>query len=92
MADFFEVEEKNIILYGITHKPLGEHRFIVYLNENHNQYCIRVNTDYHEIRSGIYKCCTYYDRGLCNTIKEYRSLTVEAIERQAYGSWMDGAR
>ena len=39
-----------------------------------------------------YKCCIYYSRKLCDTISDLEKITKEEIERQAYGSWMDGAR
>lgn len=92
MKDYIEIKEENILLNGKTHKPWGEHRFIVYMSENNNRHRIRVNTDFYKISKGIYKCCIYYDRGLCNTIDEFRKLPIEVIENQAYGSWMDGAR
>lgn len=95
MKSYIEVKEENIILTGVTHNPLGKHRFIVYLCENNirrNRINVRVNTDYYEVRKGVYKCCIYYDRGLCNTIDEFRDITIGEIEKQAYGSYMNGAR
>ena len=89
MASYIKIKRENIILHGITHNPWSEHRFIVYRNKDKQ---IRINTDYYKIKDGIYECCVYYDRGLCHTIEEFRKLTIEAIEKQAYGSWMDGAR
>lgn len=92
MSNYIEIKKEDIILFGITHHPLSEHRFIVYIDKKRIQKQIRVNTDYYEMKNGIYHCCMYYDRGLCDTIAEYRNLTIEIIEEQAYGSWMDGAR
>ncbi|MBQ8824425.1 MAG: hypothetical protein IJZ64_04250 [Ruminococcus sp.] len=95
MKSYIEVKEQNIILTGVTHSPWGKHKFIVYLDENNserNRINVRVSTDYYEVKKGVYECCIYYDRGLCNTIDEFRNITIGEIERQAYGSYMDGAR
>lgn len=88
--DYFKIKEDNIILHGSTHEPYGRHEFIVYINPKDKS--IHVNTEYCKLENDIYKCCVYYDRKLCNTIIESRQLTVEIIEKQAYNSWMDGAR
>lgn len=91
--NYIEIEKENIILEGITQVQLDEHheyRFIIYVNDKCD--CIHVNTDYWETEKGIYKCHTSYDRSLCNTIEEYRKMTIWEIESQVYGSWMDGAR
>lgn len=89
---FFKIRKENIILLGTTHKPLGEHSFIVYADEKNENRKIRVNTDFSESSNGIFSCCKYYDRGLCYNIEDFRKMTIEEIEQQAYGSWMDGAR
>ena len=90
MTDFFEIKEENIILTGTTHKPWGEHEFIVYINETNNR--IRVNTYFNKVRKGIYKCCTYYDGEICDTIDKFREFTISEIEQSAYCVWMTGAR
>lgn len=90
--NYIEIEKENIILEGITHEQYGEQWFIIYIDENDKRNRIHVNTDYWETEEGIYKCHASYDRSLCNTIEEYREMTIWEIERQAYGSWMDGAR
>ena len=93
MDDFFEIKEENIILTGTTHNPWGEHKFIVYMNEDDNR--IRVNTDFIKVRKGIYKGCTHYDGGLCDkngeicdTIDKFREFTISEIEQRAYCVWM----
>lgn len=88
----FEIEEEKILLHGITHAPYGDHRFIVYLHENDAGQKIRVNTNYSEVRPGIYKCHKDYDGGLCNTHVELQEFSMERIERNAYNIWMSGAR
>lgn len=96
MKDFFEIDEKQIILQGTTNPPYGEHKYIAYLNKEDNY--IHVNTYYYKVSDNIYKCCTHYDRKLCDdvkiirTIEELRETAMKYIETQAYGSWMDGAR
>lgn len=88
MFPYRNVAKKDVLLYGITHTSLAGRAFIVYPCGNE----IRVNTDFQEKQNGILKCCLHYDRMLCRTIEEYRKLTIEEIESQAYGSWWDGAR
>ena len=89
MSGYFEVKLEDIILSGKTHYPWGSEKYMVYIN---NQKLIRVNTFYREIAEGVYSCCEEYDRPLCNSIDELREMTMSAIEKQAYGSYMDGAR
>ena len=43
-------------------------------------------------RKGIYKCCTYYDGEICDTIDKFREFTISEIEQSAYCVWMTGAR
>ena len=64
-----EIKQEDILLTGTTFEPWGNYKFIVYLNEADARQKIRVNTDYYEIKQGIYRCSSYYDRGLCNTIE-----------------------
>lgn len=86
--DFFEVSASAVLMQGVTHPPRCDHAFIVYWNGG----CIHVNTYFRLTKKDVYTCCKYYDRKLCNTIEEYHALTADAIESQAYGSYMDGAR
>lgn len=88
MFHYRNVAKKDVILQGITPKSLAGCQFIVYPCGNE----IRINTDFQEKPDGRLKCCLHYDRMLCRTMEEYRKLTIEEIESQAYGSWMDGAR
>lgn len=90
--DCIKIKKENILLEGITHPPLGEHRFIVYISESDSRRQIHVNADYYQPEDGIYSCYKYYDRGLCGTFDELRRMTYKEIEAQAYGAWMDGAR
>lgn len=83
MQPYFKISEQNIISHGIA----NGHEYIVYcLNKS-----VNVNTDF-QIINGMYQCCAYYDRKLCNTIEEFYNMSQKKIESQAYGSWMDGAR
>lgn len=90
MKGYFRISESSIILSSITHDPWGNHRYIVYVNENSK--IIRVNTYYEKINEAEYECYIYYDKPLCNTIDELRKMTIDEIERQAYCAWMDGAK
>jgi len=79
---YFEISEQNIIFRGVV----SGHEYIVYCT---NQ-SVNVNTDFRIIRKGLYNCCAYYDRKLCDTISEFGRMSKEKIESQAYNSWMDG--
>lgn len=88
MFAYRSIPKKDVILYGTTHQSLGGRAFIVYPCGKE----IRVNTEFEELPNGILKCCLHYDRMLCRTVEDYRRLTIDEIESQAYGAWMDGAR
>ena len=48
-------------------------------------------SDYKPVGNGII-CCTYgYDRTLCTSLAEYKSIMKEEIEREAYDTWMTSA-
>ena len=48
-------------------------------------------SDFKSVGNGMI-CCTYgYDRTLCNSLEEYKSITKEEIEMEAYQAWMTGA-
>jgi hypothetical protein len=92
MNDFIEISIDNIIKESITENPdYCNKQYIIYINPNNSHKKIRINTYYLPQETKI-KLCMHYDRGLCDTIEEYQSLSQEYIESQAYGSWMDGAR
>lgn len=89
-SDFIEIPVGNIIKESKTEK-YWDKQYIIYISPGDPREKIRVNTYY--IPQGEKVCiCTHYDRGLCNTLEEYDKLSVEYIEEQVYGSWMDGAR
>lgn len=83
-----EVSSEDILLTGRTFERWGKRNFIVYSAENG----IFVNTDYYEISRGVYICSSSYNRKLCDTKEEFLKISVEKIEIQAYGAYMDGAR
>ncbi len=89
LADFFKIKTGDILLFGITNKALGKHKFIVYLAKDNK---LHVNAEFKKNKNDIYSCCKYYDRELCGSLEEYLKLTVLEIEEKAYGAFMDGAR
>lgn len=92
MGNYIDVPVNSIIKESRTTKPgYCDKKYVIYVNPKASGRKIRVNTDYYK-NENVLKLCRYYDRGLCNTIEEYENLTLEDIESQAYGSWMDGAR
>lgn len=92
MNAYIEVLIDNIIIEGqTTISEYCDKKYVIYVNTAESRQKIRINTDYYKSDNKI-KLCKYYDRGLCNTIEEFRNLSLEYIESQAYGSWMDGAR
>ena len=92
MGDFIEISADNIIKESRTEKPdRCDKQYIVYLSPDDSHAKIRVNT-YYRLQGKTVSLCTYYDRGLCDTLEEYNRLPVDYVERQAYNSWMDGAR
>lgn len=97
MKDFIDVPVSNVLKESVTEIPkYCDKPYIVYRNPNHRNKKIRVNTYFYRIKFPFLppkmRLCIYYDRGLCDTLDEYHCLPIEYIEREAYGSWMDGAR
>lgn len=102
MKDFIDIPVSSILKESVTKIPKYCHKpYIVYRNSNHCNKKIRVNTYFYRIKFPFLgekflpekmRLCVYYDRGLCDTFEEYNCLLIEYIEREAYGSWMDGAR
>lgn len=87
MSDFFDVPENDVIAHGrLSYDRRRE--FIIYRGKDNS---IRVNA-YFSVGQGVYSCCAYYDRKLCDTADGYDSLTEQEIQSQAYGAYMDGAR
>ncbi len=90
MDYFFKIPEENILMFSTTRDTLCNHSFIVYIDNLKGD--IRVNADFRKSDSGNYICCKLYDRPLCNTVSDFKKMTTEEIENQAYGAYMDGAR
>ncbi|MDE6781060.1 MAG: hypothetical protein K2J40_06345 [Ruminococcus sp.] len=84
MNPYFEITEQNILFRGVIY----EHEYIVYCINGR----VNVNTSYTMTGNGVYRCCIYYNRKLCDTISEFERMSIDKIESQAYGSYMDGAR
>lgn len=92
MNAFIEIPIENIITESQTTKPgFCNTKYVVYFDASNSKNKVRVNTHYCT-NGNIMSLCTYYDRGLCNTVEEYKTLDISYIESQAYGAWMDGAR
>jgi len=99
MKDFIEISVDNIIKESKTKTPgYCDKQYIVYISPNDRHRKIHVNTYFYRVKSFFslqkikIRLCIYYDRALCETLEEYHRLPVEYIEKQAYCSWMDGAR
>ncbi len=88
LSDYFTIHRNKVIETGMTTPPRGRHEYIIYETKTGE---IRVNT-YFRIKDDQYKCCRYYDRHIADSYEEYKKLSHDIIESQAYGSWMDGAR
>ncbi|MDE7293585.1 MAG: hypothetical protein K2N72_04085 [Oscillospiraceae bacterium] len=80
-----EIPAGNIIKESIT----KDHQYIIFINPNDSK--ILVNT-YYKMKGNKVSLCIPYTRKLCDTLEEYKHLSTEYIESEAYGSWMDGAR
>lgn len=92
MNDYIEIFNEAVLKESQTTKPgFCDTKYIIYLNPASPGQKIRVNTYYRSTGDKI-SLCQYYDRGLCDTMDEYWHLTLDYIENQAYGAWMDGAR
>lgn len=92
MIDFIKISLDNVMKEAQTTDPrYCDKKYVVYYNANEKGKKVRINTYYNVEGDGI-NLCKYYDRGLCDTIEEYKKLDQSYIESQAYGSWMDGAR
>lgn len=95
-GDFIEITEDAILKEARTEDPdYCNKAYIVYISPCDRK--IHVNTDFQRLKLLFSKetrvrLCVCYDRSLCETVEEYRHLPVGWIERQAYYSWMDGAR
>ncbi len=88
---FFEIPIENIIEESET-KTRGfcNKRYLVYVHPYDSCRKIHVNT-YYRIQGQTAELCIHYDRGLCG-LTDYEKLSRKDIERQAYDSWMDGAK
>lgn len=82
---FTEIPVGNIIKESIA----KGHQYIIFINPNDSK--ILVNT-YYKMKGNKVSLCILYTRKLCDTLEEYKRLSIEYIEGEAYGSWMDGAR
>lgn len=92
MSDFIELPIKNILKEGKTENiAYNNKEYIIYYDEVRESQKIRINAYYFKDKEAI-RLCKYYDRGLCNTLAEYKSLKSDYIEEMAYGAYMDGAR
>ncbi len=88
--DYIEIPVGNIIKESITKDPRWcDLKYIIYINPKDSK--ILVNTDY-EMKGNKVGLCIPYTRKLCDTLEEYKNLSIEYIESEAYGSYMDAAR
>ena len=82
------IHQSGIITRGVSSKhsthPIS---YIVYCEGQRVMVC----SDFESVGNGMI-CCSYgYDRILCNSLEEYKNLTQEQIEMEAYQAWMTGA-
>ena len=82
------IHQSGIIARGVSTKhstrPIS---YIVYCEGQRVMIC----SDFKPAGNGMI-CCTYgYSRTLCNSLVEYKEITKEKIEMEAYQAWMTGA-
>lgn len=82
------IHQSGIIARGVSTKhsthPIS---YIVYCEGQRVMIC----SDFKSVGNGMI-CCTYgYDRTLCTSLEEYKSITKEEIEMEAYQAWMAGS-
>ena len=85
------VNNKTIILKGITTKKgIAGINYIVFLENNQ----IKVFATKHKIEecNGCYKIVSNFIRDISHSMDNFYSVTMDYIESQAYGAWMDGAK
>lgn len=90
--NYIIVKKEDIVTSGVTGESFGKHRYLVYVSPEERNWKIRMNAEFYEDDDGNYICCSSYERGICRTVEEFRSMTTEEIENEAYGAYMDGAR
>ena len=92
LSDYMEIPAGNVIKESRTNIPgFFDKTYIVYIYPGESRMKIHINTDFSPQGKKV-RLCTDYDRGLCETLEEYKSLPIDRIENQAYGAWRDGAR
>ena len=92
LGDYMEIPAGNVIKESRTKIPgFCDKPYIVYIYPGESRMKIHIHTDFSPQGKKV-RLCTHYDRGLCETLEEYKSLPIDRIENQAYGSWMAGAR
>lgn len=82
------IHQSGIIARGVSTKysthPIS---YIVYCEGQRVMLC----SDFKPVGNGMI-CCSYgYDRTLCTTLAEYKEMTKDKIEMEAYQAWMTGA-
>ena len=95
--DFCVLERDEIILY-CKYADKEKHSFLVYWNNSDDRWPIHINTNFHhfdEQGEGTMQICLSEgwgcpDRILCKTMEEFESLTINQLQEQAYGAFMDG--
>lgn len=74
MSSFIEIPAENIIKESIA--EISGYRdipYVIYINPDDPRDKIRINTDFSQ-QGDTYEICRFYDRGLCNTIKELKKI------------------
>ncbi len=82
------IHQSGIISRGVSTKhsthPIS---YIIYCEGQRVMIC----SDFKSVGNGMI-CCTYgYERVLCSFLDEYKEMTKEKIEMEAYQAWMTGA-
>lgn len=92
MSAFIEISIKNALKESeTTNVAYNNKEYIIYYDISRENKRVRINTYYFKDKEKL-RLCKHYDRGLCDTLEEYKGLKLDYIEEMAYGSWMDGAR
>ena len=86
------ISANAVLKEAVTGEYYGKVSYIIYKDENAEDFKIRLNTYYKRASGNTYELLNSYDCGLCQDLNEYEKLSEEEIENRAYNCYMTGAR
>lgn len=82
----------RVIKTGVTTLPgYADRKYAVYLDPSDLRWQVRIATEY-EVRHGMLVFDPAFESGLCATVGEWEAMPRDVLDRQAYNTWMCGAR